>query len=245
VEIAGHVYDANRARNKYDSHRLAAGQKLVELRGLVEASGDDWWKWWDGNQDRFLLRSRKDCEKLIKLASAENPEQAFEQERERVRVAVAKSREKKAVEVTVTSSLDVGRCGHECCTQNYVGEPPNDWAWLATPCGTVTTAYCPDHKAPFVQAMEQRSSESKSKRKRPQTEEEIAEAIADYEKEVGPYATCSYQVNKDVPSEDDEDQEAALAAARRRGILHMCDGPCRQRSTITSRTSRPRKSTRN
>ena len=105
VEIAGHVYDANNARARYCKHRLAAGQKLVELRTLVEANGDDWWKWWDANQGRFLLlHSRKDCEKLIKLASDDNPELAFEQERERVRVAVARHRERKAAaEVTVTS----------------------------------------------------------------------------------------------------------------------------------------------
>src|SRR4026208_621926 len=63
VEIAEHVYDLQGAENRRNKLRLSAGLKLLELRHLVEANGEDWWDWWEANKERLLLRSRKDSEK--------------------------------------------------------------------------------------------------------------------------------------------------------------------------------------
>jgi hypothetical protein len=42
---------------------------LLELRTRVDAEGGDWWKWQIGKFDR----SRKDMEKLMRMASADEP----------------------------------------------------------------------------------------------------------------------------------------------------------------------------
>lgn len=65
------------ADNEGHHHRLDAGRMLLELRTRVEAEGGDWWKWQIGKFDR----SRKDMERLLRLASAEDPEAAVEDER--------------------------------------------------------------------------------------------------------------------------------------------------------------------
>jgi hypothetical protein len=67
-------------------HRLDAGRMLLELRAGIEAEGENWWKWQRGK----FNRSRKDMEKLMRLARAEDPEAAAEEER-----ADAKARMKK------------------------------------------------------------------------------------------------------------------------------------------------------
>jgi hypothetical protein len=50
-------------------HRLYAGLMLLECRYKVEAEGEDWWQWQKGK----FKRSRKDIEKLMRLASADDP----------------------------------------------------------------------------------------------------------------------------------------------------------------------------
>jgi hypothetical protein len=65
------------ADNKAASHRLAAGRMLLDLRRRVEAEGDDWWKWQQGK----FTRSRKDIEKLMRMANADEPEAAAKAER--------------------------------------------------------------------------------------------------------------------------------------------------------------------
>jgi hypothetical protein len=62
-------------------HRLDAGRMLRSLRCRVEAGGEGWWKWQKGKFDR----SRKDIEKLMRLAGAEDPEAAAEQEQRQAR----------------------------------------------------------------------------------------------------------------------------------------------------------------
>ena len=52
-EIAGHVYDLHAAQKRCNKLRLSAGLKLLELRGLVEAGGDNWWDWWEANKGRL------------------------------------------------------------------------------------------------------------------------------------------------------------------------------------------------
>lgn len=65
------------ADNEGHHHRLEAGRMLLELRARVEAEGGDWWKWRNGKFDR----SRKDMEKLMRMASADDPEGAAEKEK--------------------------------------------------------------------------------------------------------------------------------------------------------------------
>ena len=66
-----------------DDCRLEAAKLLHQLRERIEAGeeGDvSWWQWCEYN----IERSRKDCEALLRLASAPNAEQALIEERERV-----------------------------------------------------------------------------------------------------------------------------------------------------------------
>lgn len=84
VEIRGHLYDAKTAEARRDKFRLQAGQKLLGLRKRVEdgeAGCVSWWEWFE-TQD---LGSRTNAEKLMRIASADDPEGALaaEQERER------------------------------------------------------------------------------------------------------------------------------------------------------------------
>lgn len=60
-----------------EDHRLNAGRMLLELRAIIEAEGENWWTWQKGRFDR----SRKDMEKLMRQAKADDPEAAFEEER--------------------------------------------------------------------------------------------------------------------------------------------------------------------
>ena len=50
--IQHEMYDALRARARYQKHRLKAGLMLVELRRRVEAGevgqGVEWWPWFSG-----------------------------------------------------------------------------------------------------------------------------------------------------------------------------------------------------
>jgi hypothetical protein len=105
-QIRGHMYDALTHQAKYNNHRLQAGQKLLQLRERIksgeEGNGIDWWPWCETN----IERSRKDSEKLMKLAAADDPELAFDEERERVRIASAKSREKKKLNGGCATSND-------------------------------------------------------------------------------------------------------------------------------------------
>ena len=87
-----------------DDCRLEAAKLLHQLRERIEAGeeGDvSWWQWCEYN----IERSRKDCEALLRLASAPNAEQALIEERERVRLAVAKHRAKKDAEVDAARLL--------------------------------------------------------------------------------------------------------------------------------------------
>jgi hypothetical protein len=74
------------ADNQASSHRLDAARMLLELRRRVEENlQDNWWEWCEG---RFT-HSRKDIEKLLRLARADDPEAAAQKEkadtRERMR----------------------------------------------------------------------------------------------------------------------------------------------------------------
>ena len=80
------------AEQKALSHRVRAGQLLNALRKRIEAgeAGEvTWWKWYVG---RFA-RSRKDAEKVMALAGADDPEAAAKREREKAKDAMAKQRQ--------------------------------------------------------------------------------------------------------------------------------------------------------
>jgi hypothetical protein len=76
-----------------ESHRLDAGRMLLVLRKRIEGDGGQWWKWY---HDHFT-RSRKDAEKVMRLASATDPEAAAETERAETRTRVAKHRAERTV----------------------------------------------------------------------------------------------------------------------------------------------------
>jgi hypothetical protein len=71
--------------NKAYKHRLEAGRKLVELRKRIEAGeagkGVGWWEWFESHS----VRSRKDAEKVMKIALDGDPEAAAEAEKARNR----------------------------------------------------------------------------------------------------------------------------------------------------------------
>lgn len=73
------------AGKKADRARIHAGRLLIALRKRIEAGevGENvsWWKWYD---DHFA-RSKKDAMKVMKIASAEDPEAAHEAEIEKNR----------------------------------------------------------------------------------------------------------------------------------------------------------------
>jgi len=74
------------ATNEGRHHRLDAGRMLLDLRKQIETEHDDWWKWQRGK----FNRSRKDIEKLMAMARANDPEAAAEEVK-------AKDRARKAV----------------------------------------------------------------------------------------------------------------------------------------------------
>jgi hypothetical protein len=109
------------AGRKLTSSRVCQGQLLLDLRARVEADGGDWWKFFD-DQFAGFHRSRKDAEKVMRMAAAEDPEAAHEQEK-----AEAKERMRRVRGANVRSTADVmvdayadidddGVC-HDCDTE--------------------------------------------------------------------------------------------------------------------------------
>jgi hypothetical protein len=103
--------EAERHDSKANDARLAAGRMLIALRKRIE-SGEvgevGWWNWYESN----FTRSRKDAEKVMRLASAEDPEAAVEAERAatRKRMQVRRAPARAEMERTVRSNgHDPGR----------------------------------------------------------------------------------------------------------------------------------------
>lgn len=63
---------AGKLRAQASDHRLDAGRLFLDLHRRVEEEGADWWKWQKGK----FTRSRRDIEKLMKMARAADPEVA-------------------------------------------------------------------------------------------------------------------------------------------------------------------------
>lgn len=107
VEINKRIYDAYSAQNRCNKLRLKAGLLLLQLRQRIE-SGEEgdvgWWEWFGnlGNNGHHptLVRGRKDAERLMRIASAEDPEQALEDER-------AKDRDRKRLARSGADKADV------------------------------------------------------------------------------------------------------------------------------------------
>jgi N-glycosylase/DNA lyase len=72
--------------------RIAAGQMLIALRERIESGeagkGIEWWRWYESK----FVRSRRDAEKVMALARAEDPEAAADEEREINRQAKRRER---------------------------------------------------------------------------------------------------------------------------------------------------------
>lgn len=98
-EIRTHLYDAKGAESKYQKHRLAAGQKLLELRARVEAGeageGVSWWEWFEAAD---ISRSRKDAEKLMRMARADDPDAAHEAEKSERRERHAQMERRRSID---------------------------------------------------------------------------------------------------------------------------------------------------
>ncbi len=113
------------ADNRAHRARVRCGHLLLALRVRIEAgeAGDvAWWDWYKAN----IVRSRRDAEKVMKIARDADPEGAAEAERANNREATAKKRakttaadsqpdsdadlsERKAVGATVRPDEDEGR----------------------------------------------------------------------------------------------------------------------------------------
>jgi hypothetical protein len=80
-----HIYVARDAEGKMGRSRLKAGREMWQLRERVEAGdpeaeGLSWWDYYNKHL-KAHLRSRRDAEKIMALAKADDPEAALEKER--------------------------------------------------------------------------------------------------------------------------------------------------------------------
>lgn len=97
ASINHHLALAAKAKSRFDDHRLRAGQELIEARNHVPSG--EWLEWCRKN----FSRSRQDIARVMKLAAADDPEGALEQERAVRREGMAASRAK----VTHVGSLEL------------------------------------------------------------------------------------------------------------------------------------------
>ena len=78
---------------KVDNFRISAGKQLVELQARIEAGeagkGVKWWSWYAEN---FKSRTKRDAQKVMALAKADDPEAAAEEERTKAREGMAAHR---------------------------------------------------------------------------------------------------------------------------------------------------------
>jgi hypothetical protein len=74
---------------KADQYRISAGKQLVELKVRIEAGeagkGVKWWAWYAEN----FNRTRRDAQRVMALANADDPEKAAEEERTKARDGMA------------------------------------------------------------------------------------------------------------------------------------------------------------
>jgi hypothetical protein len=72
--------------------RISAGKLLVELKGRIESGeagkGVQWWSWYAEHFDR----SRRDANRVMRLASSDDPEKAAEEDRKKAREGMKRLR---------------------------------------------------------------------------------------------------------------------------------------------------------
>jgi hypothetical protein len=86
ASINRHIELILKAEGRAGYHRLRAGQELISARKHVPPG--EWKAWCETN----IKRSYRDIKRLLKIAGAEDPEAALEQERVSTRAQVARSR---------------------------------------------------------------------------------------------------------------------------------------------------------
>jgi hypothetical protein len=75
VLLAHKLFDViEKAERKVNEKRVEAGRVLLELRQQIEADGLRWWSYYG----EHFARSRSDAERLMAIASAENPAKALQ-----------------------------------------------------------------------------------------------------------------------------------------------------------------------
>jgi len=94
------------AQKKYKSARLQAGELLLELRGRIEAGEAGRVEWWEWYGEHFV-RSRKDAEKCMALASQDDPEQAVAAEKAKNTAHQQAKREKEKEHNPAADKADV------------------------------------------------------------------------------------------------------------------------------------------
>jgi hypothetical protein len=98
IEIRSHVYDAGKAATTCGKHQYQAGLRLLELRGRIEAGEEGEIGWWPWYKTKFTgyIKSRSYAEKLMRWASADDPEAAIEAHRTKSREGMRASRQRVA-----------------------------------------------------------------------------------------------------------------------------------------------------
>ena len=109
-KINAYMEKAEQSAEKARQQRVSAGQLLIEARRRVDAgeAGDTTWTEWVRNN---ISRSLRDCQRVMKIAGAVDPDAALAKEREDARVGMAQSRERsdKRLSCAETDHLMVAR----------------------------------------------------------------------------------------------------------------------------------------
>jgi hypothetical protein len=94
------------AHGKFKSERLKLAQDLLEARARIETAGEEgdigWWAWFE----KTFPQSRSDAEHLLAIASADNPQAAYEADKAKTAARVRAHRERRALHVTSPCNMD-------------------------------------------------------------------------------------------------------------------------------------------
>lgn len=118
------ILDEQKADKQRKSKRLESGQYLLDLRAMLEANPDlliqhsSWWEWFDYTMGEFC--SRRDAEKRMALASAEDPAGALAEERRKNRERMSTHRAAHTDDVCRNDLEDNQSLTEEVCEQTDV-----------------------------------------------------------------------------------------------------------------------------
>jgi hypothetical protein len=92
-QINAYMEKAEQSAEKARQQRVSAGQLLIEARRCVDdgEAGDTTWTEWVRNN---IKRSLRDCQRVMKIAGAPDPDAVLAKEHEDARVGMARSRER-------------------------------------------------------------------------------------------------------------------------------------------------------